>query len=391
VLLLNCGLLFYVFLFALRQTHSRQSAWFKSFVLWLVFEVTVSSTGLVLLTHLLVPLCVSADVSRLKERVLRDLIRLRKALMGHPRDIEEGGRGGTEDEGVDGLKDFNAAKYLFPSWRLACLFPELPESGLILLYSSPWPKRRFGETGGVSIEYEQAVILTALSRILLYFLGSLLRFPTLVQDIVLQTLCNSGLGFVVLLTVRLFAIHPALPVAVAVSLVLALVGLFRISLGKGKNEEDPPTAAEPLNPAALSATPPALSTELPPLSPPSEVETPPLATVEEAAPVGSGSSGRGNGSDDETNQTSATAGEEQYRWNDDDKEDAAEIGRFLESSGSDESNSDDNSGSDESKDSDDSSDSDESKDSDDSSGSDESKGSNDSNGDWDNVQQTDSW
>jgi hypothetical protein len=371
VLLLNCGLLFYVFLFALRQTHSRQSAWFKSFVLWLVFEVTVSSTGLVLLTHLLVPLCVSADVSRLKERVLRDLIRLRKALMGHPRDIEEGGRGGTEDEGVDGLKDFNAAKYLFPSWRLACLFPELPESGLILLYSSPWPKRRFGETGGaVSIEYEQAVILTALSRILLYFLGSLLRFPTLVQDIVLQTLCNSGLGFVVLLTVRLFAIHPALPVAVGVSLLLALVGLLRISSGKSKDEEDHPVAAEPLNPAALSATPRTLPTERPPLSPPSEVETP-LLRVEEGVPVGSGS-------DDETNQTSASAGEEQCGWNDDDKEDAAEMARLLESSGSDESNSD-------------SSGSDESKDSNDSSGSDESKDSDDSSGDWDDVHQTDSW
>jgi hypothetical protein len=240
VLFLNGGLLFYVFLFALRQTHSRQSAWFQSFVMWLLFEVTVSSTGLVLLTHLFLPLFVMADVSRLKEKVLRDLIRFRKALLGAPRDIEEGGGGGAEDEGVEGLKDFNAAKYLFPSWRLACLFPELPESGLILLFSTPWPKKKFGETGGaLYAEYEDAVILTALSRILLFFLGSLLRFHTLVQDIVLQTLCNSGLGFLVLLMVRLFAIHPALPVAVGASLLLALVGLLRISSGKGKDELPP--------------------------------------------------------------------------------------------------------------------------------------------------------
>jgi hypothetical protein len=180
----------------------------------------------------------------------------------------------------------------------------------------------------------------------------LLRFHTLVQDIVLQTLCNSGLGFLVLLMVRLFAIHPALPVAVAVSLLLALVGLLRISSGNGKDElaleppssleEDPPTAAEPLSPAALSLTPLApLTEQQPPLipsSPPSEVETLPLATVEEGEPVGSGS-----GSDDETNQTSAKAGEEQCIWSDDDEEEAAEMDRRLEGSDSDESKDSDNS------------------------------------------------
>jgi hypothetical protein len=347
VLLLNAGLLFYVFLFALRQTHSRQSAWFQSFVMWLVFEVTVSSTGLVLLTHLFVPLFVMADVSKLKERVLRALLRLRKALLGAPRDIEEGGERGAEDEGVEGLKDFNVAQYLYPSWRLALLFPELPESGLILQFSTPWPKRKFGETGGaVSAEYEDAVILTALSQILLYFLGLLLRFHTLVQDIVLQTICNSGLGLLIVWMIRLFAIHPALPVGVGVSLLLALVGLLRIFSGKGKEElarlssleEDPPTAAEPLNPTALSSTPLALITEQqPPLVQSSEVETPPVATVEEGAPVGSVS-----GSDDETNQTSAKTGEEQCMWSDDDDEEAAEMARL----------SDDSRGSYESKDSD---------------------------------------
>jgi hypothetical protein len=350
VLLLNGGLLFYVFLFALRQTHSRQSAWFQSFVMWLVFEVTVSSTGLVLLAHLVLPLFVMASVSRLKERVLEDLIRLRKALLEAPRDIEEGGGTGAEGEGVEGLKDFNAAKYLFPSWRLACLFPELPESELILLFSTPWPKRKFGDTGGpVSREYEQSVIVPALSRILLFFLGSLLRFHTLVQDIVLQTLCNSGLGFLVLSMVRLFAMHPALPVAVGVSLLLALYGLLRISSGKGKDElaplssmqGDPLTDAEPLNPAAISSTPLTLLTEQQPhmtFSPPSEVETSSLATVEEVL---------ASVSHNDTFQTLANSGEERGMWSDDDEEEALEIaeGSSSSSSDSDESvESDDSSG-----------------------------------------------
>jgi hypothetical protein len=230
--LLDGGLLFYVYLFALRQTHSRQSAWFQSFVMWLLFEVTVSSTGLVLLTHLLVPLFVMTDVSRLKEKVLRDLIKFRDNYLTNSLDIEEGGAGG-EDEGVEGLKTFNAAKYLFPSWQLAVLFPELPESGLILQFSTPWPKRKLGETGGaVSTEYEQDTIIGALSRILLYFLGSLLRFHALIQDIFLQTICNSGLGLLAVWMIHLFAIHPALPVAMGLSLLLALSWLLRLSSRK---------------------------------------------------------------------------------------------------------------------------------------------------------------
>jgi hypothetical protein len=90
----------------------------------------------------LIPLYVMADVSRLKEKVLRDLTKFRNALFIGPCDIEEGA-GGFAGSANEGLKDFNAAKYLFPSWQLAFLFPELPESGLILQFSTPWPKRKF--------------------------------------------------------------------------------------------------------------------------------------------------------------------------------------------------------------------------------------------------------
>jgi hypothetical protein len=228
VILLNVGLLFYVYLFALNQTHSRQSAWFQSFVMWLVFEVTVSSTGLVVLTHLLIPLYVLADVSKIKEKVVKDLIFFRESLRSS--DIEAGRRIGVV--AGEGGEVFNAAKYLFPSWRLASLFPELPESGLILKFSTPWPKRKFGgEEAKVSTEYEQAVILTALSRILLYFLGSLLHLHTVVQDIFLQTVCNSGLGVLGMWMIRLFATHPALPVAVGMGLLLVLGYFVRISSG----------------------------------------------------------------------------------------------------------------------------------------------------------------
>jgi hypothetical protein len=87
------------------------------------------------------------------------------------------------------------------------------------------------------------VILAALSQILLYFLRSLLRFNTLVQDIILQTVCNSGLGFLVLWMIPLFALHPLLPLAVLVSVSL-LVILSCLASGKVKMNPTTVTASE---------------------------------------------------------------------------------------------------------------------------------------------------
>jgi hypothetical protein len=259
IVLMNGGLLFYVFLFALRQTHSRQSAWFISFLMWLLFEVTVSSTGLVVLTHLLLPLFVLADLSKIKERVLKVLLSFRENYLRDSRDLEAGmgrtnpvpeqgqgqrqgqveiservgGKGEMEEE--ESVKEFNAAKYLFASYRVASLFPELPESRMILQFSTPWPQKKFEvKEGAVATEYDQSIILTALSRIFLYFLGSLLRFHTLVQDMIVQTLCNSGLGVLGVWMIRLYAIHPALPVAVVVGLMLFFSLLWRVSEWRAK-------------------------------------------------------------------------------------------------------------------------------------------------------------
>jgi hypothetical protein len=253
VALLNVGLLFYVYLFAINQTHSRQSAWFHSFLMWLVFEVFVSSTGLVILTHLLIPLYVLVNVSKIKVKVLNDLILFREEyLRRRSRDLEEGRIIDSKINGtVKTTDDFNAAKYLFTSWRVASLISDLPESKLIVMFRTHWPKKKFGEKEDeVATEYEQAVILTALSRIFLYFLGSLLRFHTLVQDIIIQTLCNSGLGFLSVWMIALFAIHPALPVAVVVIMLLVLGYLVRV-LGRTNKIGESLAAVAPTSPIDL--------------------------------------------------------------------------------------------------------------------------------------------
>lgn len=216
VILMNGGMLFYVYLFAMNQSESRQYAWFQTFVMWLFFEVFVSSTMLVVVVHILFPLYVFTDVLKLKEKVLADLMRLRNQYItvGEP-----------SSKYKDGDIDFNAAKYFFPSWRVAWLFPELPESKLILQFKTLWPKKKFGvEEGNVSKEYEDDVILTAVSQVLLFFLTSLLHYHSLFQDILIQTVSNCGLGYISLLTMtmRLYCISPFLVLVVVVVLIVSL-------------------------------------------------------------------------------------------------------------------------------------------------------------------------
>jgi hypothetical protein len=244
--LMDVGMLFYVYLFAMNQTRSRQHAWFLSFLMWLGFEIFVSSTALVLVLHLLIPLYVWSEVSEVKQKVLRDLMTFReKYLQRNEKDIETGMMAGMR-EGVgvrDSDEEFNAAKYLFPSWRVASMFPGLPESKLILQFSTPWPMKKFGEAeGNVAKEYEDDVISSTVEQILWYFLASLLRYSSLLQDIVVQTMCNGGLGYLCVLLVQLWNFNPWLTgVAVCLSL-LCVYGLGKLSLSdlaqKLKEEEE---------------------------------------------------------------------------------------------------------------------------------------------------------
>jgi hypothetical protein len=235
VFFMNIGMLIYVYLFAMTQTQSRQSAWFQSFVMWIIFEIFVSSTGLVVFFHLLVPLYVFTEVSKIKEKVLLDLISFRENYLRRFT-TKESAEAGDQDL-TPKVSEFNAAKYLFASWRVASLFPELPESQLVLQFSTPWPKKKFGDDASeVSREYDPAVILTSLSRVLLFFIASLLRYHMLVQDIIVQLVCNSGFAFLILLFIRAARIHPLLSVAFVLALFLAVFLLLRCTMSRGNKE-----------------------------------------------------------------------------------------------------------------------------------------------------------
>jgi hypothetical protein len=84
---------------------------------------------------------------------------------------------------------FNAAEHLYPSFRIAQLFPTLPESQLILQYRTPWPKRSLqGRDKSVKENYDKRFefLTQTLSRVRVFTLSSLIQLPQPLQDSALQ-------------------------------------------------------------------------------------------------------------------------------------------------------------------------------------------------------------
>jgi hypothetical protein len=272
----NVGMLYYVYLFAMNQSSSRQQGWFNSFQVWLFFEIFIISTGLVLVEHVLIPLWSLREVQRVKERIVSDILIFQKKLK-HRReqersqrksvmlggasscvsvsqkfssipedqdeDEEQGGvRGATGGRAEGGVgqamvrydpRSFNAAEFLYASHRMAQLFPQYPESELILQYKTLWPKKSFkhGEKS-VKKKYDKRFefITKTFARVGIFAVTSVIQLPPALQDMGIQMILITAVGYVVRLHLRLFEINPVL--VLFPSLLFGLVVYLFVVSGK---------------------------------------------------------------------------------------------------------------------------------------------------------------
>jgi hypothetical protein len=225
----------------MRQSTSRQRAWFNSFQVWLVCEVFVISSGLVLVEHVLIPLWSLKEVQRVKEQIVSDILKYQsklKSLKSKSSGVVKGkeANGTKEGKGTAGKssskdnktceeedeekevesdpRSFNAAEFLFPSYRIARLFPEYSESQLILQYKTPWPKKSFKGGGEKSMRkrYDKRFefIPKTIGRVGVFVLSNLIQLPPSIQDMGLQMALLTLCGYVLKFHVMLFEINPLL-------------------------------------------------------------------------------------------------------------------------------------------------------------------------------------
>jgi hypothetical protein len=236
------GMLFYVYLFALRQTQERQQAWFQSFLVWVVFEILLVSTGMVFLTHIIVPSVIVSDVKRVKQNIVNDILSFKNSVGCQANTSistlqqEDSTINKEKFDDIESSPDFNAAKYLFASSRLARMYPDLKQSDIVAKFTTHWPRRSLkSNQKSVTNSYNNKLgfVTQAFSRVLLFSISSVIQLPEPVQDIIFQLISTSGFGYMIVLFVSLWRTSPLL-VAVPV-IFLVLCGHFITATSKSSS------------------------------------------------------------------------------------------------------------------------------------------------------------
>jgi hypothetical protein len=236
---LNASLLFYIYLFAAQQSAKRQEAWFKSFMVWIIFEIVVVSTMSVVLTHIFIPSIIMKDVIKIKKKLVATLEdHMKKQNIGQQYLVSAScGENDAESKlATTNEPLLNATEYFFVSTRIAKLRPALPQSKIILAFSTPWPHQSYQHSNDVSAQYSKkfSFLTHAASIVMMYLISSLLALPPTVQDIIVQITTTSGIGYVLTLLVDIYRINPALPIAP----VVALIGVVWLMVSAGQEGKE---------------------------------------------------------------------------------------------------------------------------------------------------------
>ena len=225
LLVLNVLMLFYILLFAFSQTGPRQSAWFKSFAIWLAMEIIIVSTSIVLLSHIFIPMLIMKDLAQIK-------IKLIENIREYQRTIKSNKENGIDFNYPKNDENFNAANYLFISSGLSKLFPDVKESKIISQFSTPWPKQSYCRVKDVSKQYSKkfSTVTRSASILIIFFAGHFLNMPSGFQDMIIHILNTSVVGYVILVHIQLYQLFPVL--VILPSCIIGIIVHFLITSGK---------------------------------------------------------------------------------------------------------------------------------------------------------------
>lgn len=224
--ILNISMLFYILLFAISQTKHKQTAWALSFVLWLIVEIVLVSSSMVLLTHILLPMLIISDVNKIKLKLANSI-----------REFNAGIRNKHNTQNIlTHTQPFNAANYLFISTRLASEWSNIREAQIILQFSTPWPKQSYQREANVSKSYNKkySAIIRSGSIIAIFFLTQLLQIPPSLQDMIVNMLSTIVIGYTIFIHIELFSIFPVLVIVPVVIICIILHFIIKSNAANAK-------------------------------------------------------------------------------------------------------------------------------------------------------------
>ena len=214
ILVMDMWMLFYIFLFAVSQDHGRQSAWLQSFIIWLILEVVIVSSFVMIMSQFVIPSLKLADMKGAKQQMIAAVHTYRSKFMK---------RDATDDD-IDvnepKISNFNAAHFLHVSTQMASLYPNSVESEIIRDYSTTMPKRRY-KRGNYRTSARVAVVILMI-----------LSLERCFSDII----CWVGIGYLLLWQASIFRKNTLLPLMIYATL-FVILGVFFLFFADKKRSE----------------------------------------------------------------------------------------------------------------------------------------------------------
>jgi hypothetical protein len=185
------------------------------------------STVTVWLMNVVIPSFVMKDLSAIKEKLSQSIIAFYESMLQNSKGrgkyslVNELQEGEEKDDDLPSkqlkVDSFNAARYLFLSYRIASLYPELNASQIILQFSSPWPKQSYKQVISLSKQYDGrfSAITRSISLIVISCAIKFVNFPTNLQDMIMQIVTTTAIGYAMILHVQLYQIYPVLVIVPA--------------------------------------------------------------------------------------------------------------------------------------------------------------------------------
>jgi hypothetical protein len=170
--------------------------------MWMIVDVFLVSSSMVLFTHILVPSLIMKDVNKIKQKLVDNIREFNRNV----------NRRRQQGDSTEEAKPFNAAEFLFVSTRLAKQWSELRESQIITQFRTPWPKQSYQRESNVSKGYSKkySALVRSASVIAVFFLTQLLQIPAGFQDMVVRMASTTVIGYTILAHIDLYEIFPVL-------------------------------------------------------------------------------------------------------------------------------------------------------------------------------------
>ena len=221
----NACMLFYVFLFALRQTKARQDAWFRSFLIWLGLDTILVCTLVVLVSNIVIPTYITKDLSKLKDRLV-STFRAYRQTIGGPSSSNRANGNSENDEKSEKThgntgSEFNSADFFFVSNRISRMaeFKQLPAAPMVSTFTTQWPKQSYQQVQEDSSSSYQSLVMGVRS-VVVFAIAGFIKLPPSLQDSVVYMTFSTVCGYIIVLLTQLYSIHPSL---IAIPVVTGIV------------------------------------------------------------------------------------------------------------------------------------------------------------------------